>query len=318
MRGLIIVFWMLGACSAFAAESQLNAVQALVEMTNAMNKLNFQGTVAFLKNGNLETHKYFHAVVNGKQQERLLSLNTPLKDVVRADGKVRCIFKKSQKVIVDHRPFGHSFLMDLPEDPQALEAFYQLSMAGEEQVAMLPAYVISVQPKDQFRYGRRIWLDKKQFLPLKVEVYSPEKKTLQQVVFTDIQMMDQLSFETLEKAAEGKEIEHIHQMQSLPLNQSELTFNQIPDGFKIKFFMRMTLPKSKQAIEHFLLTDGFSSVSVYFDREKTEMSLGRRSVGAINSYSRKMNDYLLTVMGEVPSKAVEYIANGVQLRVRHD
>lgn len=318
MRCFVFGIWLLGACSVFAAENEPNAIQALVNMTDAMTKLNFQGTVAFLKNGNLETLKYFHAVDNGKQQERLLSLNSPLREVVRADGMVSCIFKNSEKILVDHRPFGRSFLIDLPDNIQSLTQFYNLFITGDEQVAMLPTYVVHVQPKDQFRYARKIWLEKQLFLPLKIEVYSSDNTTLQQVIFTDVEVKDQLAFVDLKKAAEGKKVEHIHKMQSLPEEQAKISFSQIPAGFEVKFFMRMTMHNSKQEVEHLLLTDGFSAISVYLDQEKQDMPLGPRSVGAINAYSKQLDNYLLTVMGEVPQKAVEYIANSIRLRESYD
>ena len=44
------------------------------------------------------------------------------------------------------------------------------------------------------------------------------------------------------------------------------------------------------------------------------MQPGLQSVGAVNSYSRTINNYQLTVMGEVHAETVRFIAEGIKLR----
>src|SRR5512139_1575338 len=78
-----------------AREADLNAQHLLLNMSHAMEVLNYQGTVAFLKNGKLEPMKYVHAAAKGVEQERLLSLNSPLREIVREAGKVSCLFKET-------------------------------------------------------------------------------------------------------------------------------------------------------------------------------------------------------------------------------
>ena len=65
----IIVFWLFSA-TVLANEPELSAQQWLEKMSLSMKTLNYQGTVAFFKNGRLDTMKYFHAIDNGQEQER--------------------------------------------------------------------------------------------------------------------------------------------------------------------------------------------------------------------------------------------------------
>ena len=59
---------------------------------------------------------------------------------------------------------------------------------------MLPAYIVDIQPKDDLRFARRIWVEKLQFLPLKVTVYDISGAILEQVVFTEQHVRDSLPF----------------------------------------------------------------------------------------------------------------------------
>jgi sigma-E factor negative regulatory protein RseB len=303
-----------------AGNIELNARQALKKMSQAMAVLNYQGTVAFLKNGKLETMKYFHAAHKGVQQERLLSLNSPLREIVRDADKVSCLFKTTHQVVVDHRPFGRSFLIDVPENLDALSVVYDFQMGDEENVAMLPAYVIAIQPKDDFRYGRKIWLHRQQFLPLKVELYDLVGATLEQVVFTDLQVKDRLPFVDInfaQSAGAAGTVQHIHQLQAQSSDQAAFVVTSIPPGFREIFFTRQPMHNSKQPVEHLLLSDGFASVSVYMENDiqpgfRAEDSI--QAMGAVNFFSRTVGGSLITVMGEVPAKTVKFIAEGIKLR----
>lgn len=309
---------LLSTRTVFAADLELDARQALAKMTRAMRDLNYQGTVAFLRNGRLETMKYFHAAEGGIEQERLLSLNSPLREIIRDADRVSCLFKSTQQVVVDHRPVGHSFLVDLPKNLHELSAVYDFKVAGEENVAMLLAYVITIQPKDDFRYVRKIWIEQQQFLPLKVAVYDLSGAILEQVVFTDLQVKEKLPFVEVKFGEAAGDVKHIHQLQAQTSEQAAFVISNLPSGFQEIFFTRRPMHNSNQPVDHLLLSDGFAAVSVYMENKNTAMQQGLQSVGAVNSFSRTLDDWQLTVMGEVPAKTVKFIAEGIKLRQSDD
>ena len=156
---LLLVFF-LSTNNVLADSSKIGAVQWLEKMSLAMNTLNYQGTVAFVKNGQLDTMQYFHVVEKELEQERLLALNSPIREVIREAGKVRCIFKESNNIFVDQRPVSKSFIIDLPVDFSLLSDVYSFSNEEDAIVALHPVHVVSVESKDKFRYGRKICIYK--------------------------------------------------------------------------------------------------------------------------------------------------------------
>ena len=311
-RFFVVLLLSIGIVS--AKEPELNAQQVLVKMNHAMEVLNYQGTVAFLKNGKLEPMKYVHAAEKGVQQERLLSLNSPLREIIRDAGKVSCLFKETQQTIVDHRPFERSFLVDVPKNLDEMGDIYQFEIVGEENVAMLPSYVVAIQPKDNARYPRKIWIEKQQFLPLKVVVYDNSGVPLEQVVFTEIEVKDALPFVDIKFSDAAHSAQHIHQLQPQSSDQAAFVVTELPKGFREVFFTRKPMHNAEQPVDHLLLSDGFTSVSIYMENKSAAMQSGLQSVGAVNSYSRTINNYQLTVMGEVPAETVKFIAEGIKLR----
>jgi sigma-E factor negative regulatory protein RseB len=315
-RFFVVLLLSIGIVS--ARESELNGQQVLEKMNHAMEVLNYQGTVAFLKNGKLEPMKYVHAADKGVQQERLTSLNSPLREIVRDAGKVSCLFKETQRMIVDHRPFERSFLVDVPKNLDEMGDIYQFEMVGEENIAMMPSYVVAIQPKDNARYPRKIWIEKKQFLPLKVVLYDNSGVPLEQVVFTEIEVKDVLPFVDKKFSDDARLAQHIHQLQSQTSEQATFILPELPKGFREVFFTRKPMRNSEQPVDHLLLSDGFTSVSIYMEKKSAAMESGLQSVGAVNSFSRTINKYQLTVMGEVPAETVKTIAEGIKLRGLQD
>jgi sigma-E factor negative regulatory protein RseB len=95
--------------------------------------------------------------------------------------------------------------------------------------------------------------------------------------------------------------------------------NKLPQGFREIFFALTPLhDNSKQPVEHLLLSDGFTSVSVYMENKNTNtediVPDGLQSIGATNSFSRTIHNSQITVMGEVPEQTVKLIAEGIELR----
>jgi sigma-E factor negative regulatory protein RseB len=310
---LLLTFFLPAFC-AVADSIDSSPQQWLEKMSHAMKTLEYQGTIVFAKNGRLDTMKYFHTINHGLQQERLLSLNSPMREVIREAGKVRCIFKKSNKIVVNHRPVSKSFIVDLPIDFSNLKDIYHYSMKGDESVAMLPARIISIEAKDKFRYGRTIWIDKKHFLPLKVEVYNLSGETLEQVVFTELLVGNKLDFVHPDSKIKKPQVLNIYQQQSSPPEKADFILEKIPPGFKTVFFTKIDSENSTQPVEHLLLSDGFSSISIYRESKSANIQQGLQTLGVVNSFTHNINNFQITVMGEVPANSVQLIAQGVKFR----
>lgn len=315
-----ILFAAIGVAS--AAENPLSGKQILQKMVRAMEVSDYQGTVVFLKNDKLEAMKYFHRTENNKEQERLVSLNSPQREIVRNSDEITCLYKLTRQVIVDHRPYEHSFIVDVPKNLDELDASYNFDVVGEEDVAMQPSYVVAIQPKDDFRYIRKIWIAKEQFLPMKALVYDLSGVVLEQVVFTEMQVNKQPPNKVVEIPGASGQVsgEVLEPVPSASSNQASFEVTAMPQGFKQIFFSRKPLHQSDQPVDHLLLSDGFASVSVYLESKKADtipsssIPDGIHSVGAINSMSRTLADSQLTVLGEVPASTVKLIAEGVKLR----
>lgn len=301
--------------SVASAENKTLAPQLWLEnMSHAMKTLNFQGTVVFLKGGQLDTMKYRHSLADGVELERLSSLNSPLREVTRKSSEVSCLFKETSQKVINHHPIDSSFLINLPADIATLDKVYTLHADGQGAIAMLPTQILDIKPNDAYRYARKLWIDTQHFLPLKVEVYDTDGVVLEQVVFTELKL-DGVNESPLAEVNDNQlQIKHIHSSQAEPLESAPFVLKNWPDGFKTVFFIRNSMQKLQKPVDHLLISDGLSSVSVYLEPKDAAGVEGLHTLGSVNSFSRVIDNFQLTVLGEVPAQTVEFIATGITLR----
>lgn len=317
---LLILVTVTGLAS--ANEPTAGAKEILQKMAKAMSASTYQGTVVFLKHDKLETMKYSHTVLQNKQQERLVSLNSPLREIVRNSDEVSCFFKTTGQVVAEHRPYERSFIVNVPYNLDGLESSYEFEIGGEEDVAMLPAFMVNIKTKDEFRFNRKIWVARDHFLPLKAVVYDGNGKVLEQVVFTDLKVEkkpDEKQPPPTDKPAAKPELGLKHNLEQDNLSgNAAFEITALPEGFKKIFFSRKPLNQSEQPVDHLLLSDGFATVSVYMKKINPETDADVQlpeeiHTGALNSQSRRVSDSQLTVLGEVPVSTVKFIAENIKL-----
>lgn len=313
-RILILILGMARTFDIYCEEnSEQSAQLLLMEMSEAVKNLSYRGTVVYLRDKTAETMRVFHAQEGGVERERVVALNSPMREVVRTDKEVTCYLPDARIIYISRYSSHRSFLVQIPENLESNARFYEYLLAGREYVIQKESQVIELRPKDEFRYGRKIWVDLETHLPLRFEMIDEKGELMEQMMFTDLEVVDQLPAEVL-AASSGMDTSdwEIRNGEPLPDVSHLWTFAGIPQGFKQVFYRRSIMPTDQQAVEHILFSDGFSAVSVYMDKQGNDNGASYpKKWGAINSYSRLLDGYQITVLGAVPDKSVRAIGDGI-------
>lgn len=322
-RGLLSlagIFFALIACVPEAAWSEDGTVESPVAtldaMRTALRERTYRGIVAYTKENQVENMEVIHAVINGVEREKVVSLNGPMREVVRVGKTVQCFLPGSKSIITESQHGDLSSFVDLPEDFSLLTDLYDFDVGRRDRVAQREAIEINVVPRDDERYARRIWVDLASKLPLRVELLGDGGAVLEQMVFSSLQFPEAISPNDLEPSStspdQGVQRSENH---SLPIDSLHWTLQGVPSGFRIVSFTRMSDTPQDRPIDHLLLSDGLASISIYFDHVGDKLVVSQpSSSGAINAYSRKIDDVVVTAMGEAPAKTVQAIANGLRRR----
>ncbi len=302
------------------ADDQSQVYRMLKKMGQAMHHLNYEGTFVYLHDNQLESMRVEHrAKEGGKEQERLVSLNGTPREVVRDDDSIVCVLPDLHSVSSGLRSGGRGISETLTNNPEKLASYYDFKLMADERVAGRRAEVIVIIPKDNFRYGHRLYLDAEHALPLQMELLDDEGSPVSQIMFTDLRVNPEerkADDENGEGLFSGEYFSWIFKKPARRMKQDDdggpWLFQNLPRGFRMNVHAQRPVAGSDESIDHFVFSDGLATLSIYVEKAEDDQGLiGESRMGAVSVYGLKLEDYQITVVGEVPPQTVRELARGV-------
>lgn len=312
-RALFLLFLYLPFGVALAGDDLL---KSLSRMQDALQSLNYYGTLVFLQDGDVQSMRLVHQATDKGEVERIVNLNGYAREVIRKDDLVTCYLPDSKSVIVSKRRSGKGGWLSklVANDFAVLQEHYRFQMDGEDRVAGYPTHRILIQPNDAFRYGYRLWLDDETGLLLKSDLLSESADVLEQAMFAEISVVDAIPAAMLKPSVDDDGfVWYEDKTVSTPTVAQTWQVGELPSGFKVISQSRHQLPDSARLADHLLVSDGLASVSIYIEALDGEPAVfdGPFKRGAVNVYSTAVDDYQVVVVGEVPEATVEMMAKSL-------
>lgn len=302
-----------------AAES---AYDWLMRMNQATRQLNYNGTFVYQHGDQLEAMRIIHMVEGDSVQERLVSLNGAAREVIRDDQQVTCYLPDRQSVFVEHR-LGRekSFPVILPERVKDLKKNYTIQLSNKSRVTGREAQAIIISPRDKYRYGYHMWADEQSGLLLKADLVDHMGKTLEQFMFTQVDIGRRIEPYELEPGIASEGLAW-YWGKTLEANDtpaaSVWSVEQLPQGFKrVNRIMRKG-PTRDSTVVHLVYSDGLAAVSVFIEEAEDEKPsmIGASRMGAVHAYGNIVDGRQVIVVGEVPAATVELIGKSVTVKQR--
>jgi sigma-E factor negative regulatory protein RseB len=299
------------------ADASGDPVDWLEKMSAAMSQMDYQGTFVYLQGKDVATMRITHVADDGGVRERLVAMSGAPREVLRDSNGVRWVLGDSHSVLADPA-FNRSFFPQLPIDHEGqTQRCYDLTMGDTGRVAGQAVRSVSVLPKDDYRYGYVLWLEKRSALLLKWELIDSSHKPLATLMFTDFRMGSEVDPAELMPSSQLKKFKTLESR--LPSGRGQVTAipswrpKTLPPGFELtdqRFFGQ----QAQGMFEHLVYSDGLAAVSVYVESDDgdTERKNGLSRLGTTNAFSRAVEGVVITVIGDVPEATVRLIANGVE------
>lgn len=312
--------WLLLLCTlaapAFAGDPEARAW--LERMSRALANQNYDGRFFHLSESRSETLRIIHRVDRGKVTERLVSLDGSGREIVRNESEVICYLPDARTVLVEKRTDDNPLLNALPSYSKGLEEHYSIEKVGGVVKALgRKTQMIVVQPRDQYRYGYKLWLDQETAMPLKSQLCDRDGKVIEQILFAELNLRDRISADELKPSISGEGFKWLRQdVQQPRLANAMVGWNvmHLPAGFRLTTWRIQIIAGSAAPVRHLVYSDGLASVSVFIEPRNAEgaQMRGLARMGAAFAFSRDLDDQTVTAVGEVPAATVQAIAGGVK------
>jgi len=307
------------ALTAHVALADADALSWLQRIHDASEKLSYRGTFVYRSGDQAETSRIIHIVGRGGVRERLETLDGQRREIVRSGNEVKCYLPDSMTVKVDKQTDQMLFPKRLPENLQDIGERYEISKGAIERIAGYDCQIIVLEPKDKMRYGHRLWADTGTGMLLKSQTLDESNEVVEQFAFTQIAIGGKIDHGELRSRLLAKSrnwhIEHSGAV-ATSLAVSGWTIKPELPGFRKVTEMKRTQGGSSE-VGHVVYSDGFAAVSVFIEPMAKKISLpppGLSRQGAINIYSRQLDNHLVTVVGEAPPESVKKLAESVEYR----
>lgn len=226
-------------------------------------------------------------------------------EIMRVNGRLQC----SSNALVDQLFEGKPWPVR-PLDPQKLVEWYDIRMAGESRVAGRAAVVLTILPRDQYRYGLELYLDRETSLPLKFLLLNEKGQLLERFQFAQLDTSTALAKDKLEPGPSCRPIEI---QQASEIKQAAWRSEWLPPGFIVRDMHIRPSPVSGETVTYLMYGDGLARFSVFIEPLHDEFVEDARSqLGPTVAVSKRMTtidgDMMVTVIGEIPLGTAERIA----------
>lgn len=294
----------------------------LRRMSQAVEFLNYEGTLVHMHGEEADVLQIVHRVESGRISERLTALDGAGREIIRDDDEVTCIFPDQQSVLVEQRKDRDSSQSplrgSLPGAEGISPAYYHVAFLDSSRVAGRSAQIIAIRPKDSYRYGYRIWIDEATAMPLKSQLWDDQGNVVEQILFADIELPDSIPESRVKPSlliesfvwSRSDGPTHVSEVESV----SAWLATEMPAGFTLMTAFSKIPPGGTRPMEQLVYTDGLASVSVFIEDgvDESDQSEGWSQIGAANAYTTTLEGRLVTAVGEVPARTVEMIALSVR------
>jgi sigma-E factor negative regulatory protein RseB len=295
----------------------------LERMNHALTTLNYDGTFAHWEGGRVEMLRILHRVEDGTVAERLESLDGSGREFIRTGSSLTCYLPDRRVVLVEHTPAKVSLLSGFPALNDQTARFYDIKEVGRMRFNQHLTHVITVMPRDQYRYGYRLWIDDASAMPLKTQLCDAHGNVIEQLVFANLKLRSHIPDSAFRTDIATTGFRWLRN-DSPPLdpavgpNGTVWSVDRLPPGFHMTLRAAQVMPGSPGPVDHLVFTDGVASVSVFVETTHIEVNAGQgpvmesARVGSSYAFSTVVDGHKVTAVGEVPAQTVRFIADSVK------
>lgn len=311
MRAIPLLTLLLSSWFALSAHAD-EAQDWLTRLGRAEQQQSFEGTFVYERNGSFSTHDIWHRVQNGHVRERLLQLDGSAQEAVRVDGRAQCV-SGTLAAGLGQSPEAPSRILD----PKKLTLFYDLAVIGKSRVAGRHAVIVSISPRDPYRYGFELHLDRETGLPLKSLLLNDQGQLLERFQFTRLDASAIPSDQDLQPSGDCSPVT-MSAAKAPDLSATQRWhLDWLPPGFQQISSATRKDAQTKSTVDSLMYDDGLARFSVFLESANgADVNETRAQLGPTVAVSRRLNtvdgEMMVTVVGEIPIGTAERIALSVR------
>ncbi|MDE2606805.1 MAG: MucB/RseB C-terminal domain-containing protein [Burkholderiales bacterium] len=288
----------------------------LERMHDASRRRSYVGTfVVSSRNGSLTSARIWHACDGHRQVERIETLSGERRSTFRRDDEVLTFLPETKTVRSERRESVGAFPeLQKPDESGTIPHFYSARRIGSDRVAGFDADIVQVQPRDALRFGYRIWSEKKSGLVVKLQTLDDAGRVLEQAAFSELRLDAPVRMDRLAQMMAVPAGWHVEKQEAVKTTAAA-------EGWALRspvagFQSVSCYKRPSEGVLQWIFSDGLASVSLFiedYDHER-HVQEGLYASGATHTLTRRLQNWWITVVGEVPPQTLRAFALGLERR----
>ncbi|MEM8982202.1 MAG: MucB/RseB C-terminal domain-containing protein [Pseudomonadota bacterium] len=310
VAALALTTTLLAAAPPLAADT---VEQWLQRMSSAVEKYNYRGTVARRFEKRTEYMQVVHRYADGQISERIETLDGADRTLIRDKNGIRCVLPDSKAVLYQDSSAVSGFVGRMPMSIDRLLGHYDVVFVRSgERVADRTTVQLAIRPRDEWRYGHRIWLERPSGLTLKSELLDVFGRVIEETRFVNLSIEETIpdnEFEFDINVSGFRQIGYTSNQPAADVTVDSTRFAaELPAGFVMTH-----RSQSDDGVIHLKFDDGMASVSAFVEPIAVERKVmaGASRLGGTHTYSLSANGRQVTAVGEVPLETVRRVAESI-------
>jgi sigma-E factor negative regulatory protein RseB len=329
----------------------LDAPSVYKRVQASTQQRSFAGTYVVSAGGSMSSSRILH-YCNGREQiDKIESLDGRPQRIYRHNELVHVFWPQTHEMSIETRDLigrwpgpttapgaGGASLAPTPSPVSSLEspsASYEAIVGRDDRVAGHEAQVITLKPRDSWRYGQRWWLERDSGLLLRNDLLGPKGEVLESAGFSELQLDVKLQAAPL--------LQEMNKLQGYKVQQASISKTTLDSegwqlkrpvpGFKPYACVRRatpspdagkdlrsrdlvaSTPNAHDAMLQAIYTDGLTHVSLFiepYDASRHGNAAAPATIGATQVVARREGGWWITAVGEVPAGTLQAFASGLE------
>ncbi len=299
----------------------LGVVEWLQRMHAASRQRSYVGTfVVSAEAGDLSSARIWHVCEGDLQMERIESLSGQRRSTFRRNDRVVTFLPETKVVKTERRENLELFPNLLGTPDSSIADFYGVRVVGKGRVAGFDADVVLLEPRDDLRFGYRVWTERRSGLVVKLQTLDRESKVIEQSAFSELQLDAPIKVHALTQmmsSTAGYRVEK-SELERTSAEREGWVLTKPVAGFKpVNCYRRPAGSEAQGHTMQWTFSDGLASVSLFLEPydaavQSKEVLL---ALGATYTLTRRLSDkdgnWWLTAVGEVPPETLDAFARSL-------
>ena len=294
----------------------------LMRMHAASRRRAYVGTFVVTAGASMSSARIWHICDGEQQMERIESLTGAQRRTFRRNDQVVTFLPESRVAVSEIRDSLGLFPNLLQSDDSSIAKYYRVKVTGSERVAGFAADVVQLRPIDSLRFAYRVWTEKKTGLVVKLQTLDRNDQVLEQSAFSELQLDAPVSMAKMSHMmanTEGYQVEKLEMLKATAADEGWVLKHEVPGFNSMSFFKRSVGSPSDgrhQKTLQWIFSDGLASVSLFIEvfDSRRHVQTGSTVLGATYTLTRRIGDWWLTAVGEVPPQTLEIFVQGLELK----